>query len=407
MDYQLITKDRELQSYCQQISGASWIAFDTEFVSEDTYHPELCLIQVATEQGLAVVDPQHLDPTVFWETICRGDQQTIVHAGREEMGFCWRAVGTVPRMLFDVQLGAGLVGLEYPASYSNLISKLLNKRLGKGETRTDWRRRPLTQQQLQYALQDVEYLFPIREHLGRQLKRLERTHWLEDEIRSWLQQLTDSSNRERWRRVSGISGLSSRRLAIVRELWRWRDQEAQRRDRPPKRILRDDLIVELARRESSDPQRIRAVRGLERRQLQNQLEVIGEHVQRALDLPEELWPQKPIHQSRPPFNLLGQFLSAALAALCREHEVAPSLVGGAQEVRNLLHYRLCTDQSEPPPALATGWRAKIVGDLIDELLQGRLSVGVGEALHSQPLTFIPHPRSHSAEPTPDSQAELD
>ena len=149
MDHEHITTDRALARLCADLASAESIAFDTEFVSEHSYRPELCLIQVAAGDRLAVIDPQPLASVrPFWELLAAPGHQTIVHAGREELLFCLGAVGKPPHDLFDVQIAAGLVGYEYPAGYSSLLAKLVGKRLQKGETRTDWRRRPLSAGQI-------------------------------------------------------------------------------------------------------------------------------------------------------------------------------------------------------------------------------------------------------------------
>jgi ribonuclease D len=159
VSYQSITTDRELVNFCRDVSRADRIAFDTEFVSEDTYRPHLCLVQVAAAGKLAVIDPLAVsDLRPFWELLVDPQRETIVHAGREELLFCVATVGRPPARLFDLQIAAGLVGYEYPAGYGSLMSKLLGVRAQKGETRTDWRKRPLSPQQLDYALDDVRYL---------------------------------------------------------------------------------------------------------------------------------------------------------------------------------------------------------------------------------------------------------
>jgi ribonuclease D len=389
--YDQINSDRQLLEFCESISRAPAIAFDTEFVSEDSYRPDLCLVQVAAEGRLAVIDPKSVeDVTPFWKLLASDGHETIVHAGREEFRFCRQAVGKRPHNLFDVQLAAALIGLEYPAAYGTLIAKLLGKRLGKGETRTDWRKRPLSSNQLEYALQDVLYLEPLRHLIHERLDKLGRLSWLAGEIEAWQTDLEQFETAERWNRVAGISGMSARSLAIVRELWRWREQEAERRDRIPKRILRDDLLVEIAKRQVSDPKRLRAVRGMERGDLQRHLPDLGHCVERALELPDDQLPRFSRGDAGPPLNLLGQFLATALGSICRSAQVAPSLVGTAQDVRDLIAYRLGLNGADAePPILATGWRAEVVGNLIDELLHGRLSIRITDPLSDHPLVFEP------------------
>lgn len=390
--YDFITTDQQLQDFCAAIASAGAVAFDTEFVSEDNYRPDLCLLQIAAGGRLAVVDTHAVkDVTPFWKLIATPGRETIVHAGREEFRFCRAAIGQRPHQLIDVQIAAALVGLEYPAAYGTLISKLLGKSLPKGETRTDWRRRPLSDSQITYALQDVLYLEQIRNLLVGQIEKLGRLSWLESEMLAWQQQVEDAESGERWRRVSGISGMSARALAILRELWYWREEEARRRNLPPKRVLRDDLLVELAKRGTADPKRIAAVRGLERGDLQRHLPKIAACIERALALPESQYPRHLRGSSLSQLTLIGQFLSTALGSICRTKQVAPSLVGTAQDVRELIAYRLNLEEYEADelPILAQGWRAEVVGQMIDDLLAGKLAIRIADPLSDHPLSFEP------------------
>jgi len=389
VSYRSITTDRELKEYVDGLAACGSIAIDTEFVAEDSYRPVLCLIQVAAGGELAVVDPLGVDDLApFWEALAAEGHETIVHAGRGEVEFCLAAVGRPPARLFDVQIAAGLIGIEYPAGYGTLISKLLNKRAKKHETRTDWRRRPLSKRQIQYALDDVRYLSHLSEKIRAELERLGRLEWLADEMQEWQAEIERAASQERWRRVSGNAGLGPRELAVLRELWGWREKEAQRRNQPVRRVLRDDLLVELARRQTADPKRIGAVRGLQRGDLRRRLGEIGACIQRALDLPDEDCPA-PVRGERPPkLSVLGQFLFAALGSVCRQAELAPQLVGTPNDVRELIAYRTgLSDPRRDPPKLARGWRAELVGNLFDELLAGRKSIRIADATSEHPLVF--------------------
>jgi ribonuclease D len=183
-------------------------------------------------------------------------------------------------------------------------------------------------------------------------------------------------------------------LAIVREVWRWREAEAQRRDCPTRRVLRDDLIVELAKRRSADPKQIRALRGMERGDLQRVLPQLAAAVQRALDLADEECPRQAERESTGQLTVLGQFLSSALGSICRSAELAPSIVGTASDVRDLIAYRLelsgGNGRSEPP-LLGRGWRAEVVGRQIEDLLAGKLAIRIGDPLADEPLIFEPLP----------------
>ncbi len=183
--------------------------------------------------------------------------------------------------------------------------------------------------------------------------------------------------------------MSRRSLAVVRELWTWRDAEAQRRDMPSRRILRDDLLLELAKRQTADMKRIRVVRGMEWGNVQKHLPAIGQQIEKAMAIPDAKLPHLEKRVNRPQLNLLGQFLSTALGSICRSASVAASLAGTAQDVRDLIAYRLNLggfDDGEVP-SLARGWRAEVVGQVIDHLLAGDLSIRITDPLHDEPLAF--------------------
>lgn len=390
MNYEFVTTEGQLRGFCDSVRAAPILAFDTEFVSEDSYQPELCLIQLAAAGRLAIVDPLEIgDLAPLWQLLTEPGRETLVHAGREEFRFCLRYARTRPHRWFDVQIAAGLVGMEYPASYGNLAGRLLGKSLDKGETRTDWRRRPLTEHQLQYALQDVADLEAIRNVLHLRLSKLGRLSWLDEELAAWQEDLEAYEAGEKWRRMGGLSGLSPRSLAVVRELWLWRDGEAQRRDCPPRRVLRDDLIIELAKRQTADVRRIRAVRGMERGDLARYLPKIGQAVEKAMGLADRELPRLERKTTRQQLNLLGQFLSTALGSICRSAEVAPSLAGTAQDVRDLIAYRLNLGGFAPGevPLLARGWRSEVVGQVIDHLLAGDVAIRIADPLADEPLAF--------------------
>ncbi len=388
MNGEFIDTQKALLDFCVAAKHVQYLAFDTEFVTEHSYRPELCLIQVAAGNRLAVIDPLAIeDVTPFWELLSSPGHETIVHAGREEFRFCRHAIGRRPHALFDVQLAAGLVGLEYPAAYGSLVSRLLRESLSKGETRTDWRRRPLSDSQIEYALLDVAYLEEMRHLLHQKLERLGRLSWLEIEMERWQLNVEEYDEGERWRRLSGLSGMSSRMLAVARELWHWREELAARRNSPVRRVLRDDLIIELAKRQLSDVNRIRALRGLERGDLQKHLPAISAVIEHALKLPAEECPLPTARTNRPQLNLLGQFLHTAVNSVCHKAHVAPGIVGTVEDVRDLIAYRLGVGDTQTPPSLATGWRAEVVGHVIEELLAGKRAIRIVDPLSDRPLEF--------------------
>src|SRR5690606_26168384 len=226
--------------------------------------------------------------------------------------------------------------------------------------------------QINYALEDVRYLLPLYDKLTAVLTRRKRLAWFEEEQAEWLKNIVAAQDRKDWRRVSGIGTLNARNLAIVRELWLWRQEEAKRLNQPAKRLLRDDLLVEIAKRKTDQPDQILAIRGLQRSDLRRKANELAECVRRGLDAPLERGERLTQREPPPQLNLLGQFLTPALTSICRQNEVAASMAGTATDVRELIAYRYGFGGIDPTetPALLKGWRAELVGNLLDDLLSG-------------------------------------
>ena len=290
-NHRMIVEQREFDDYCAELESAEAIAFDTEFVSEDCYRPDLCLIQVATQDGLVVFDPKPLDSVDrFWQVIIEGDHETIVHSGREELRFCLHATEALPKKLIDVQLAAGRTGVEYPAAYRTLVHKLVHVELSKAETRTNWRARPLTEGQIGYALTDVDHLIPLRNELFKRLARLDRVQCSYEETEIWARGVQRAEMVDPWRRVGGSGGLNPKGLAIVKAVWEWREETASRRNCPARRVLRDDLVVELAKRSSHNLSKIKNIRGFDRGDLKRHLDEISSRIESVLNSSPTTWP---------------------------------------------------------------------------------------------------------------------
>lgn len=389
MQYETINTTEQLNQFCEEIADSRIIGFDTEFVSEDTYRPLLCLIQVAAGDRLAIIDPVSVGDTgPFWNLLTEPDRTVIAHAAREEARFCYRFTGKPIAGLFDTQLAAGFVGMEYPASLGNLVQRMVNKTLPKGETRTNWYRRPLTEDQIVYALHDVTDLLEMHRKLLKMARDLDRQSWLEEEVAVFQQKVIDAETRENWRRVSGASGLNPRQLETVRQLWLWRESRARELDRLPKRVLRDDLLIELAKRGSTDRNKIRGIRGMERRGFSDQYELLAKAIQTALDTPDNELPRRPRGSRRTVSPMLSQFLSTSIACISRQHRLAPPIVGNADDVRELLGYELDRHDNDAEPSLLKGWRGEIVGKTFRKILAGELAIRVADVTETQPLEFI-------------------
>src|SRR5438128_8789212 len=198
-----VERPDEFRACCDDLARHSRIGFDTEFIGEATYHPNLCLVQVATTERLYVIDPQTVGALDrFWELVTDPERMIVVHAGREEIRIGHQACGRTPVKLFDLQIAAGLVGIGYPLGYAALVQQVLQEPIAKGETLSDWSRRPLSDQQVQYAFNDVRFLLPLYDALGQRLTALGRDAWLAEESAGLVRHaLFDGPEFERWRKL--------------------------------------------------------------------------------------------------------------------------------------------------------------------------------------------------------------
>ncbi len=386
----LIEGPDALVACCDHLAGCPVFGFDTEFIGEDTYHPQLCLVQVATPERLYVIDPFRAGPLdCFWELVSDPSHTTVVHAGREEIRMCKLGCGRPPGRLFDVQVAAGLVGLGYPMGHGPLVGQLLKVQLAKAETLTDWALRPLTNQQLQYAFDDVRFLLPLHRQLSKRLDKLGRAEWLGEEVQALIQRaLLENPAVERWRKLRGLGALDRRKLAIVRELYAWREEVAERQNRPARTVIRDDLLVEIARRSPHKERDLTVLRGLPR----HDLEAILQAVQRGREVPQDQWPTLQERDNDPPqVGLVTNLLLAVLGDLCARQSLTQGLAATTTDVKLLVRARY--QRGEPPPesALTRGWRARaILPDLL-AVLDGRQSVRVANVRAAAPFALAADP----------------
>ena len=349
-------------------------AFDTEFVGEDTYIPVLCLIQVATRDALYLVDPIAIqDVTPFWKLVADPANTVIVHGGREEVRLCRQWSGSPPGNLIDLQITAGMLGMGFPTGMASLVQTVLGHRLSKSETLTEWRARPLTLAQRNYAYDDVRYLLEINDRLNARLAELDRLEWAREEHARFVE-LTDpeiiAGREERWRKVKGSSQLDRRQLCLLRALHSWRETRAHEANRPVRTVMRDDLLVEISRRHPGRPGDLQMVRGLSKKDIDGILAT----VEAADAIPEDQWPEVLERDSEATHvQALSGLLQTVFMAMCAEMKLAPGLTCTMGEIRDLLRCRL-TGPAEPTEGLLiTGWRRKHVLPRLLAVLDGRVA----------------------------------
>lgn len=381
---QLVTGPEALAKCCEHLQACSEIGFDTEFIGEQTFVPQLCLIQVATWERLYLIDPFSVGPLdQFWELIADPRRTVVAHAAREEIRICQRSCARPPGNLFDLQIAAGLVGLGYPMGHGPLIQKILNVRVNKGETLTDWKIRPLTDRQVQYAYDDVRFLLPLWREISTRLERLGRGEWAREEFAAMVpRSLGEEPGVERWRKLKGLGGLDRRKLAVVRELFIWREGKALERNRPARTIVRDDLIIEIAKRNPKSEQDLEVVRGLAKKDLSSIVAV----AQKARALPPEQLPELTPRDDDPmQVGLVSSMLNCFLGDLCARMELTQALVASANDVKVLV--RSASQKQEMPESspFASGWRSAAILPELQAMLEGRRSIRIDSLEREAPF----------------------
>ena len=390
-DGSFVTTSSALGELVDHIRAVGRFAFDTEFVSEDTFEPVLCLIQVATESRLAVVDPLKVgDLGPFWDAVIDPSIELVMHAAGEDLRICKLKTGTVPRRLFDVQIAAGLVGHGYPLSLGNLVHQTLKISLPGGETRTDWRRRPLSDAQLRYALDDVRHLLDLADLLGGRLDEMGRLAWADDEFSAFLDGIDHRSDEDRWRRLSGLHLLNRRGLEVARRISDWRIEDARRSNRPLRSVLRDDLLIAIAKRQPATRRDLEALRDFNRPQLLSRAEEILGVIAQAQQVPPDQLPEPAgRHDDGPGLAMVVSLLAATLSQACAQAKIAVGLVGGAADLKELVRWYVEGRDEARRPDLLQGWRAEVCGQTLLQVLSGRRALRIVDPEADVPVALDP------------------
>ncbi len=395
---EIVTDQRRLEELCDAWRAARRFAFDTEFIRDDTYDATLCLVQVATADGeVVLIDPlAGLDVVPFWNLVTDDDVLTIVHAGKEDFEVCYRATGRTPRSVFDVQIAAGFAGVGYPLSLARLLDYVLHCRLAKGQTLTDWARRPLTEQQLHYAVEDVAHLPALHARLAERIEKLGRTLWAADEFRRFQNpEYYKPPATDRLFKLKGSKRLDGKGLAVLARLVEWRDEYARSKNRPTRFLVRDDILVEIARRRPTDAADLHVLRGFPQSRNPRVAAEVLEAVARGEAAPRSEWPS--VYEAReetPMMRVMLDLLSAVTQAICFEESLSRELVGSAQRLRELIDYQSGTLAEKPP--LLLGWRDEFIGRRLMDLMSGRCELHLSGWPEKPRLEVITHGRAAEA-----------
>jgi ribonuclease D len=375
-----VTTTEELEALTAELRSSPYIALDTEFMRDQTYWPKLCLLQVAAPGVEAIIDPlaDGIDLTPFFALLRSTDIVKVLHASRQDIEIFHQQGGVIPDPLFDTQIAAMVCGFGDAASYETLARRLAHAEIDKSARFTDWSRRPLTKRQLEYARADVTHLRVVYEALKKQLERTGRASWVEEEIaalRDPALYRLDPANA--WKRLKPRT-TNKRFLAMLAVVAAWREREAQTRDQPRNRVLKDEALMEIAAHPPDTAEGLdhnRAVpKGFGASRLgKSLLEAI--EAGRSAPPPDGIEPEHP-RRKREPSPSTVDLLKTLLRLRAEEAHVAPRLIANAEDIEHLAAY-----EDEHVMALH-GWRAQVFGDDARALREGKIAIALenGEAV---------------------------
>jgi len=377
--FDYIDNDTDLQSYCDAIKDTTKLFVDTEFIREKTYAPVLCLIQVATEDTLVCIDPltiSNLEP--FLDLVFNSNIMKVFHAPRQDLEIFYNLRKTAPKPLFDTQIAATLLGHADQIGYGNLVNAILKVSLDKKYARTDWTQRPLSAEQLEYAINDVIYLREIYALIVNKLTDNNRIDWLKDDFDF----LTSDSTFEvmpdkMWRKVKGNTKLNGLQRAVLQDLAAWREEKAINSDKPRKWILSDDVILSLAQHQPDSNTTLSKIRGLTDGTIKKSGSKLIEIIKQSKIRSQDSWPVLPkfIKTSTAQDALIDCMM--AMVRLCAAKEnIAASMLCSKKDLEKWV----VTDE---PIALLSGWRNQLAGQQVSEFLNGN----IGISCHKNKLEF--------------------
>jgi ribonuclease D len=380
----LIAESAALADFCRRQRQAEFVAVDTEFMRDKTYWPQLCLVQLAGPEEAAAIDTlaPRIDLAPLFDLMADPNVTKVFHAARQDVEIFFHLTGRIPAPLVDTQVAAMVCGFGDSVSYENLAAKLAGARIDKSSRFTDWAQRPLTDRQLHYALSDVTHLRPAYEHLKRRLAKTGRGDWVAEEMAVLTNPATYRLEpSESWRRIKFRTD-KPRALAVLREIATWREEEAQRRDQPRGRVLKDETLCEIAGHPPRSVDDLARCRGLSRSLAENrQGQAILGAVKRALDLPADELPALPPRRDLPAgLGPVIELLRVLLKMRCEDNEVAQKLVASADDLE-----LIAADDAADVPAMS-GWRRDIFGADALAMKHGRLALtAVGRRVKVVPI----------------------
>lgn len=368
-----ITTQSELEAAIEILRRSAFVTVDTEFIRETTFWPELCLIQMAAPGATALVDPlaPGLDLKPFFDLM--GDESVlkVFHAARQDIEIIFHLGGLIPHPVFDTQVAAMVAGFGESVSYDQLVSRVTGAHIDKSSRFTDWRQRPLSDRQLEYALADVTHLIEVYEFLAARLEKEGRSSWVNEEMNILTNRDTyDPHPEDAWKRLK-MRVRKPIELAVLQSIAAWREREARERNVPRQRVVKDDALFEVAQQQPKDATalgRLRTIpKGWERSSTASGLIAA---VQAALAIPKEELPKvpKPV-QGAEGSNAASELLKVLLRQVADQQGVAAKVLASSDDID-----RLATDGEKAEVAALNGWRREVFGEKALRLVRGELAM---------------------------------
>lgn len=372
----VITTNEDLKALCDRLSKSDYVTVDTEFLRDKTYYSKLCLIQIADDNEYHAIDALAggLDLAPFYDLMTNEKVVKVFHAAKQDIEIFVNQANVVPKPLFDSQIAAMVCGFGDSIGYEKLVMALCNKTLDKSTRFTDWSRRPLTERQIDYALGDVTHLRVIYKKLKEKLEQSGREHWLNEEIGDMLNiESYTIKPKEAWKRVK-IRNSNRRFNAIVHRIAEWREEEAQRRNMPRNRIMRDEVLLELSAVRPTHTNALTSIRGLGANfASSNSGKDIINAIKETLELPDDALPKisrrKPPSQNTDP---IVELLKVLLKLVCKSENVAPKLLANVEDLEKI------AESDDADVKALHGWRYDIFGKNAIALKNGEVAFAIKE-----------------------------
>jgi ribonuclease D len=389
----VITTTDDLARFCASFEGERYITVDTEFIRERTYFPQVCLMQVATSKEAVAIDPLagEIDLAPLYAAFADARLLKVFHAAKQDLEIFVHDSGHVPHPIYDTQIAAMVCGFGESASYETLVRELVGAKLDKASRFTDWARRPLSDRQLVYALDDVIHLRRVFEKLEKRIAETGRGDWIHQEMEELAdprQYHVDTSRS--WLRLK-VKSRSPEVLQLLRAAAAWRESMAIKKNVPRQRILKDDWVVQVASMLPETPEQLLEVRGISGQLGKEMMASLIEALNEARHAPKDEFPQ-PEDRHRPmpaAQEACYDQLRLLLRQCCEDAHLVPRLVADKEELEALVRGRLPFEQAH----VAHGWRYEVFGKRAQELLQGKLSARVSPYKGGYGLTWSAGPET--------------